>query len=130
MEYTEAEKQRVRYFYSDRLAVMLGEAGRCGAKDLEAIRDRVMIQQDWALSNHLTAEAASFADLQYWIQAETLKTTADMGILTFAVEHQETEVHQQAIAKNPHATPEILEQIIRKGNCKNFGGRGFQPQHH
>ncbi len=120
MTYSDAEAKAVKDYYADRLDAMLAEAERCGVSNTAAIKHRVAMQQDWALSNRLAASAAAFADLQFWVQVEELETTDNLGILSYAVEHLETEPHQQAIAKNPNASSEVLAEVIRQGTVRTM----------
>lgn len=127
MTYSDSDAQAVKDYYSDRLATMLAEAGRCGISNTAGTEHKMAILQDWALSNHLTVAQARFADLQYWVQAEELEITDSIEVLTFAVEYLSNEVHQQAIAKNPHATAEILEQVINQGTVKTMAVVAANP---
>lgn len=127
MTYSPSDANAVKEYFADRLATMLAEAGRCGVSNTAPITHKMMIQQDWALSNHLTVAQVRFSDLQYWIQAEELEVTDSLEILTFAVEFLPNDIHQQAIAKNPRASAEILEQVINQGTVKTMAVVASNP---
>lgn len=119
-EYKASDAEAVKEYYAERLDTMLAEAGRCGVSNTEPIKHKAAMAQDWALSNHLTVAQVRFSELQYWVQAEQLETTDNMEVLTYAAEFLPNQIHQQAIAKNPRATAEILEQVINQGNIKTM----------
>lgn len=127
MTYSPREAQAVKDYYADRLATMLAEAGRCGVSNTSPIKHKMAIQQDWAISNHLTVAQARFADEQYWVQVEELETTKNVEILTFATEFLSNEVHQQAIAKNPHTSVELLKQIVAQGSLGTMAAVAANP---
>lgn len=125
--YAASDAQAVKDYYGNRLEAMLAEAERCGVSNTAPIKDKMLTKQDWALSNHLTVAQAQFADLQYWVQAEELEVTENMEVLTFAVEFLPNELHQQAIAKNPVATADILQQVIDQGTVKTMAVVAANP---
>lgn len=112
--------EALREYFSDRLSTMLAEAGRCGVTDTSAIKHKSAMALDWALANRLTVTQVKFSELQSWVQAEELETTADQEVLTFAVEFLETEPHQQAIAKNPNASERVLAQVIKQATVRTM----------
>jgi hypothetical protein len=127
MTYSPSDAQAVKDYFADRLSMMLAEAERCGVSNTAPIKHKAAMAQDWALSNHLTVAQVRFSELQYWLQAEELETTADQEVLTFAVEFLPNQIHQQAIAKNPNATAEILEQVIKQGTVSTMAVVASNP---